>query len=794
MSETKFDCNEVTPFLNEIWSVFRQAGVTDDLVIFESFAFFLLLKHVGVWETFSTEIKDFQEGVFQDFPIASTERWFSGLFESSKLIPKPPSELNYLRLAEIVEIFERLFPILAPGSLLNECVLFRLEKMQRGGRYATPRHITRLMADLADIEQGMSLADFACGSGGLLVAAAEKMPHVTGIEISPNWARIAWANAILHNLPTPDIRIQNAYEWLGKPDPKFDRVLMNPPFGEKVDRSYLETSVGSIRGGRSETVFTRLGLDMLKGSGKMAILAPSGLLFSASRGERVLRQDLLEHNILQAVIQLPEDAFQPYSQLRTYLILVEKPGAWANEPIQENIRFYDLRHDGFTSGRNRQPEPELNEIPRLVAAFFQKDTNPDLELSMNNRPVLGVQHIRNGKPYGYYFTYPAGHTVEIQRVTRTKIEMPALLAYARDDRGQQGAVFIENSDHWYLSEGVEAPTRLKLPFVKPREADLRIILDDGTERELRLHPKGGQIGRRRNQGQLCPHNPDRGREYKVLLLNHGGRVIAGAFTLPNQNLPRDMRADPIAIFPVETREREPVGNLLLLYNTRFNAQTFRGEQKQMLELARAGDSHIIFRLNAQNQLTDIEIAQVSMIYRSAEGHTGLAVDQQGDWFGVQVARKAIAEREFSLQPDTYFPTEAEVEPLRSPAEILADVKLNQIALHNRVDSLLGIIEQNRGIQRTPPGVASPLNPIGTLTPLQKEIWETVHGLSEYAGSANERYRVPRPFQPEDLDEFPLLEVEKTIELLLAMGIIVPITINNAPYYRLLSEADVIHKS
>ena len=180
------------------------------------------------------------------------------------------------------------------------------------------------------------------------------------------------------------------------PQPQFDCILMNPPFGEVVDRALADRSFGTPEWGghavgRSETLLTSKALDLLKPGGRLAVLLPSGPCFpeaALTKTSRVVGTDL----DLRAVVSLPKDAFQPYSSSQTHLLLVRNPTD--NDIAQRgDIWFYRVSHDGFTGGRNRLPEPEKDELPRLEAAILSQDDPLELYLK-NDEPLWGLHTVR----------------------------------------------------------------------------------------------------------------------------------------------------------------------------------------------------------------------------------------------------------------------------------------------------------------------------------------------------------------------------------------------------------------
>jgi type I restriction enzyme M protein len=379
--------------LNQVWSEFRKAGITDDLSVIEYIARLLLEESGAI-------VASADHSRIQSIVPNETEN-----FVSEKDIPRiPPRDLNinieaikqYLRQA--AEQAEDI------ATLFDRHVLFRLPSMLPGGRYPTPRHIVKFMQRLAQVEpNNHSVADLACGSGGFLIEREITNPSndgvTIGIDISPEWKRLAWANTRLHHF-TPRLINGNALQVCGSEEfatKTFDRILINPPFGEKIDEQLAENTLGYKVSSRSETALTALALQKLAPAGKAAILVPSGLLFSNNTGERVLRIQLVVDYKLEAVISLPKDALQPYSPLQTHLLLVSKPesSAQPSKSGENLIWFWQLEQDGYPSGRGRDltqdPDESASDLPFVTKVL----TNPNSPLPQHN-PRIAISRIAEG--------------------------------------------------------------------------------------------------------------------------------------------------------------------------------------------------------------------------------------------------------------------------------------------------------------------------------------------------------------------------------------------------------------
>lgn len=355
----------VRDLLNQVWSEFRKVGISYDLAIIEYIAAFL-------WEINGVEFSD------------------------AELQPRKPSQPN-LNTEKVRQLLtEAANAAGGTARLLDRHVVFYLPNMLAGGGYPTPRHIAKTMIYLAEVEPAHSVADFACGSAGLLVNHPnERQGRTLGVDISSEWAKLAYANVKLHGL-NARILHHNALsvfvqeEELEKTN--FDRILMNPPFGEKIDVNLAEITLGQKVGSRSETVLLALALRKLALGGQAAVLVPSGILFSNSTAERVLRNQLVDENSLLAVISFPKDAFQPYSPLQTHLLLFSKV-----EAREEHLTwFFQVEQDGYPAGRGRdltQNPSQPSDLPFLEEVWTKRNSEFDALLPDETNPQVGIKWV-----------------------------------------------------------------------------------------------------------------------------------------------------------------------------------------------------------------------------------------------------------------------------------------------------------------------------------------------------------------------------------------------------------------
>jgi len=330
---------DVASELSKVWRAFRAVGINDDLAIIEHVAALLIAQ--------------------KELPLPAEE-----------LRPRSP-QLAAPDLESIRTILRDLSALPTPtgklgaAELFDRYVVFRLPESLPGERYPTPRHIVRFMHNIATVGAQESLLDLACGSGGMLALRAQTtgdQARTVGREISPAWARLAWANCALHGLVGAHITIEDALagDAAGVAE-TFSRVLMNPPFGARA-------APQGQRAGRSETALAQRALALLTDAGRLCTLAPAGVLFGGGL-EKQLRQRLVDDRQLDAVVALPKDAFQPYSALQTYLLLVTKTAPQANAATW----FLRGERDGYPSGRGRDltkgADDNISDLPLIEATL-----------------------------------------------------------------------------------------------------------------------------------------------------------------------------------------------------------------------------------------------------------------------------------------------------------------------------------------------------------------------------------------------------------------------------------------
>ncbi|GAG19419.1 unnamed protein product, partial [marine sediment metagenome] len=188
-----------------------------------------------------------------------------------------------------------------------------------------------------------------------------------------------------------------------------DVVLANPPFmspkgGIKPHNRF------SVQSKRSEVLFVDYMAEHLTPSGRAGIIVPEGIIFQSQTAYTQLRKMLLE-GYLVAVVSLPAGVFNPYSGVKTSILILDKSLAKKTD----TIAFFKIKNDGFGLGAQRRPI-DTNDLPpaqaeiaeylrRLRAGESVADFQPTLGLIVDKAKVaangeynLSGDRYRDGGP------------------------------------------------------------------------------------------------------------------------------------------------------------------------------------------------------------------------------------------------------------------------------------------------------------------------------------------------------------------------------------------------------------
>ena len=263
-----------------------------------------------------------------------------------------------------------------------EYLLSVLGSQGDAGQFRTPRHIIDFIVAIIDPKKDETVLDPACGTAGFLISSykhilksnSDEQGHATltpdekgrlavnfkGYDISPDMVRLSLVNLYLHGFADPHIFEYDTLTSEDRWNEYADVILANPPFMSPKGgiRPHNRFSVQSKR---SEVLFVDYMAEHLTPSGRAGIIVPEGIIFQSQKAHKQLRKMLVE-NYLVAVISLPAGVFQPYSGVKTSILILDKVLARKTD----RIGFFKVENDGFDLGTQRRPS-DKDDLPQVRA-------------------------------------------------------------------------------------------------------------------------------------------------------------------------------------------------------------------------------------------------------------------------------------------------------------------------------------------------------------------------------------------------------------------------------------------
>lgn len=249
------------------------------------------------------------------------------------------------------------------------------------GQFRTPRHIIDMIVEIIEPTKSDIILDPACGTAGFLISAykyilkkntdkisgdlmnfdekMEVLKHITGYDIEPSMVRIAEMNLFLHGATDPDIHEYDTLVDDSKWNEKFNVILANPPFmtpkgGIKPHKKF------GVNSNRAEVLFVDYISSHLRIEGRAGIIVPDGIVFQSGKAYQEIRKNLIENSLL-AVISMPSGIFQPYSGVKTSILILDKKLS----KEKDSVLFVELNNDGYSLGTQRN-EIDGSEIPMII--------------------------------------------------------------------------------------------------------------------------------------------------------------------------------------------------------------------------------------------------------------------------------------------------------------------------------------------------------------------------------------------------------------------------------------------
>jgi len=293
-----------------------------------------------------------------------------------------------------------------------EYLLSVLGSQGDAGQFRTPRHIIDFMVEIINPQKNEVIMDPACGTAGFLISAykhvlkqnstgvvngngkstegdaaeqalespmrypgdllqpddrARLACNIRGYDISPDMVRLSLVNLYLHGFADPKVEEYDTLTSEDKWTETADVILANPPFMSPKGGIKPHTRF-QVQSKRSEVLFVDYIAEHLTPNGRAAIVVPEGIIFQNQSAYVALRKMLVE-NQLAAVISLPAGVFNPYSNVKTSILILDRAVA----KVSPHVVFFKIENDGFTLGAQRKAVKgsQLAQVKAELGAWLQ---------------------------------------------------------------------------------------------------------------------------------------------------------------------------------------------------------------------------------------------------------------------------------------------------------------------------------------------------------------------------------------------------------------------------------------
>ena len=364
-------------------------------------------------------VRLYSEAIEQMYTHEKAPELFREIFKNSFLPFKDPSTLNMF-LKEIDEFHYSHSEKLGDAY---EYLLSYMGSQGDAGQFRTPRHIIDFIVEIVDPKKNERILDPACGTAGFLISSYKHIMNksrspkgkklnaserrklsrsLVGYDISPDMTRISLVNMYLHEFTSPKIFEYDTLSSEDRWNEFYDVILANPPFFSPKGGIQPHSRFG-VDSKRAEVLFVDYIIQHLSQNGRAGIIVPEGIIFQTGRAYKALRKKMVE-DCLVGVISLPAGVFQPYSGVKTSVLILDKKLSGNSK----RVYFFKIENDGFSLGAQRTPIA-LNDLPSFLKEL-QGSRNKRLvfidrkEILLNDQFTLNLSHYRQSNIDNSVFT------------------------------------------------------------------------------------------------------------------------------------------------------------------------------------------------------------------------------------------------------------------------------------------------------------------------------------------------------------------------------------------------------
>jgi type I restriction enzyme M protein len=348
--------------------------------------------------------------------------------------PKGKTRLSDRQLVDLIHHFDKYrltnedfeFPDLLGAAYEFLIKDFADSAGKKGGEFYTPNRVVRLLVNIIEPQEGMTVYDPTVGSGGMLIQSKQYVEEqgqngrnlaLYGQDNNGTVWSICKMNMILHNIPDAHIENEDTLEnplFINEERnyiKQFDRVIANPPFSQNYSRATMKFpqrfhhGFTPESGKKADLMFVQHMIASVKPGGKMATIMPHGVLFRGG-AEKAIRESILKEGIVEAIIGLPPNLFYGTSipacvlvinknrseEQKGSVLFINADAEYGEGRAQNYLRPEDLEKIIQVYRQHR----EISRYSRLVTLdeLATNDYNLNIRRYVDNSPEQEIEDVR----------------------------------------------------------------------------------------------------------------------------------------------------------------------------------------------------------------------------------------------------------------------------------------------------------------------------------------------------------------------------------------------------------------
>ncbi|GAB5554185.1 MAG: class I SAM-dependent DNA methyltransferase [Saprospiraceae bacterium] len=441
---------------------------------------------------------------------------------------------------------------LGMGYVFEELIRkFNEENNEEAGEHFTPREIIQLMTHLIfepisdQIKEGTYLIyDPACGSGGMLTESehfAEKLNpnatfHLYGQEVNPETYAICKADMLIKGEDPEKVAFGSTLSKDGFPRLKFDFMLSNPPYGKswKTDMDSIQDKkdiiderfkVGTPRSSDGQLLFlmnmvSKMKTDSALGS-RIASVHNGSSLFTgdAGSGESEIRRHLIENDLVEAIIQLPNGMFYN-TGISTYIWLLSNKKTKARRgkiQLIDASNIYQKMRKNLGQKNSELNDEQLQQITDIYLRFEDSEVS-----KIFDNADFGYSKITVERPLRHSWQLSEERLAEVEKKEELLPILQALQTKLGSEVQKDYTRLLKAFSAYLKKEGIKLAAKHKKafldaiswsdettePVIKKKEKDGTIIYEaDSSLRDTESVPLKDDIAEYFER-EVRPHVPD----------------------------------------------------------------------------------------------------------------------------------------------------------------------------------------------------------------------------------------------------------------------------------------------